>query len=364
MRAFIFLTLLGLVGYSAALSNDTDITPTIECKNQHPENSTANDKDQFQLKCEKAAIDIHASLMQEKDLHESQLLEQICEGNSNDISDDAYTYIMLYHMNEDSIQLPRRSELMRGLRMQLSKTEQGTRILSLMDKEAAVREAIRLGNDEKALVLNSQLISDYNDFANVSTSTNSNTFQTVLSLHAEFRDAFLRAERGDSQAKDVYLVETQDNPYQEGQIGMLQCGGMPSINSPLFINTIGKQLQDTMSLAEIYKLIQHSLGKAAIPYIFAIKTQGNCVSEYDEKQVHDYVQLTTNLDGTYSDPEAAFLLATYLWGNSTDNPAGITSDFRKWKEGYMMIMMLAYQNDERAIIFIMNHPLLRKALED
>lgn len=363
MKFFILIISLLMMGVGISKANHTDDAQFIDDMIKCLKNITTEDKEQFENRCEKQAVDIYENLMLDKDLYESQLLEKT--GLIDDeMSYDAYTYVILFRMYEDVNQLPRRTAMMKRFRARLNKTERGRRIAMLLDKEIAVRRSMRRGDKNEAFLLNNQLINDYNDFAqwDSATSPDRPTFQALLSIRAEFRDIFLRSERGEAQVKKMYLVEMTDNPYRAGKIGMLQCGGMPSLKSPVFINTIGERIRDTMSLDEMYKLLEQNLGKSAIPYIFAIKVYANCVTEEDEEQLRRYVQMSQNSDGTYADVEAAYILATYLWGNNSDNPQGVASEFEKWKEGYMIIMKMAYWNDERACMFVMSNSSLRNAL--
>lgn len=368
MRYVLLIVLLGLAGNCVSQAKPADDSLFIERIKKIQEEKNTAAKEQFEKRCDEQAIAIYAKLMQEKDLHESHLLEELGVRDDEPLTDSAYTHIIWNRMYEDNEQLPRRTALMREVRMRLNETERGRRLLMLMSKEKAVRQAIQHGSKEEALILNSELKKDYDDFEhwvrNTQTSTDTYPFSTILSTGAVLRDAILHSENGETQVKKVGLVEVVDNPYREGKIGMLLCSYLPSTNSPIFANTIGKQIQDSMSLAEIYSLLERELGKGATPYIFAIKYQANCVGRNDETEMRQYVQMRTYSDGTYADPEAAYLLAKYLWGNNRDNPYGIATEYERWKEGYMMMMKLAFQDDERAIMFLFNYQSIVAAIRD
>lgn len=362
------MILLGLVGNCVSQATPVDNFQLIERIKRLQEEVDAAAKEKYEKRCNELAADIYAELMRETDLRESQMLEQMGVFKEEPLKGDEYTLIMSNRMYEDNKQLPRRTALMREVCMRLNKTERGKRILILMSKEIAARRAIQCGDKNEASIIYSQLKNDYEDFddwnRNTGVSKGIFPFSTVISARASISNVFLHSENGEAPVKEMWLVEVVDNPYKEGKVGMLPCGYMPSTNSPAFVNKICGQIQDTMSLAEIYSLLRRELGKGATPYIFALKIFGNCISKNDETEMRQYVQMRTYSNGTYADPEATYLLARYLWGDDLGNPFGTSTKFESWKEGYIMMMRLAYQGDERALVFIMSFPCLRAALDN
>lgn len=355
MKISAIMTMIGVLGAYVSAENQIDDFQLIEGLQMKLQQISLENKEKREKVREELAPSIYAELIKQQDLKESQLLEKM--RSVEKLQDYEYTHIASFRMYEHELHLPRRNALMHEILMQLNKTERGKHLLLLMNEEREVQHAVQRGARQEALALNAQLMKDYEAFMDgekkAAESSGECGFQTILSTRANMRHSFLLSEIGETPAKNTFVIKMENNPYKEGTIGELQCGGrLPSIDSPVFACKIGEQLKDTMSLAEVYNLLRNELGKGAVPYIFAIKVFGQCVSDDDVNAMRQYVQASADNNGAYTEPEAAYLLAEYLWN---DNPTGVTTDFEKWKEGYMMMMQLSDQWDDRASLFILSN---------
>ncbi len=378
MKTCVLFLLFGLLtGYVS------EAAPVSHSQNEEPigkklEAALLAGGEQKKAECEKLAPAIYEKLLLRRDLlvskhiekslqhlHESLLPEEEVERWGGICSD-----IIFFRMDEEYAHSPSTHALMRDVRTRLNQTEWGKQLLTMMDREREVRLALRRGDNTESLALSTQFLNDAEAAKEGERSGPAPTLpKTFRTTRAYMRVQFLRSEKGDLPAGDIYKISMEDNPYQEGVVGKLNLTSyLPSTQTPVFTCTIEKKLRDTMSMAEVYQLLRQELGKGAIPYIFAIKRSRGCVSDSDVDIMRRYVQSTTYEapwydDPAFRDPEAACLLALYLWNDTPyTDPYGITREYEVWKEGYTLMLHLSRLNYDPAALFILMELLLNKEL--